>query len=236
MLKAVPIARRPIYLREILIADKSFRKILFVLSLLLLPTVLRAQQMPRSRISTMPSQFIFLEFPIVLETMVGRSTIGAIGAFRPGILKGGEIPGYGPYHLQNYWNFAYSSITAGILYKYYLHDRYGFHLETSLLYRQWGFDRKYISYLGDHPFQGLRSEDQEIIILKLVIGKTITWKREHRPAILLEYFAGPSVRFKHIDLRTHEGIVDHVVVQDLREQGRSWSPALQLGIRCGIGM
>ncbi|MDQ3102024.1 MAG: hypothetical protein M3R08_11600, partial [Bacteroidota bacterium] len=102
--------------------------------------------MPRYRITTIPTQLLFLEFPIIVERMFGRHTIGLHGAYRPALIDEGEILGSGAYHLQNYWNLAYQSATGGLDHKYYLHDRFGLHIETALLYRIWWFDRKQISY------------------------------------------------------------------------------------------
>lgn len=197
----------------------------------------QGQNMPRLRLTTVPSQIIFLEFPITLEHSVGRNTIGIMAAYRPALKEGGMIEGYGEYHLQNYWNFAYSGATAGLLHKYYLRDRFGLHLETSVLYRRWWFDRKQISYSDDDQFfNELRSEEQEVLILKVVIGKSIMWQRERGPAFILEYFAGPSVRWKRLDLRTHEGSIDGMSVIGSVQEDEIWSPGFQFAIRVGIGV
>lgn len=215
---------------------RSYRSILLVM--IFVTCVLHAQDpsSPRYRITTVPTQFLFMEFPIQIERNIGRQTFGITGAFRPDLIGSGEIPGRGAYHLQNYWNFANRSATGGIMHKYYLRDRMGLHVETSMLYRVWWFNEKTITYSGDESFSGIRSEQQEIFLLKLVIGKSIMWHRKKGPAHVLEFFAGPSIRFKRIDLTTHEGIIYTMEVEDLRQQDEFWLPALQVGLRYGIGL
>lgn len=146
------------------------------------------------------------------------------------------IDGRGGYHLQNYWNFAYNNFTLGLIHKYHLRDRFGLHVETSVLYRQWWFDRKRIGYDGDGTFDAVRSEDQRVFILKAVLGKSIMWQRSGRPIFILEYFAGPSIRWKTFRFTTHSGTIDGSEVIDHLEEGSIWSPGLQIGLRLGIGL
>jgi hypothetical protein len=188
----------------------------------------RAQDMPRYRLTCIPTQLVFLELPIALERQFGRHTLGITGAYRPALMQEGTIPGRGPYHLQNYWNFAYQGATGGLIHKYYLRDRYGLHLETQLLMRVWWFNEKPIRYDGgDEDINGLRSERQEVAILKLLIGKSIIWHRKDAVAHVLELFAGPSIRSKRLDLSARSG--------EPGQREVTWLPGLQMGFRIGIG-
>jgi hypothetical protein len=192
---------------------------------------------PRYRLTTIPTQFVFLELPIVLERSFGRHTAGVLGSYRPDIIHDGQVIGSGPYQLQNYWNFAYSMASIGILHKYYLRDKFGLHLETSLIYRRWCLDKNEISYNGSSdPFNGLRTEQQEVYIVKLLIGKSIIWKKANGPARVMEFHIGPSIRLKRSNFTTHQGIVDGVTVNEFLQKESSVWPALQLGLRYGIGM
>lgn len=192
--------------------------------------------MPRYRITTIPSQLLFLEFPITVERMFGRHTIGFAGAYRPALIESGNISGRGAYHLQNYWNFAYETATLGLIHKYYLRDRFGLHLETGAYYRLWWFDRKQIAYSGDaEPFNSLRSERQDVMLLKLLIGKSMMWhRRDGATSHVMEFFAGPSIRWKRLDLTTH--ITEQHLTIDLQEKEEYWLIGLQVGVRYGIGV
>lgn len=187
---------------------------------------------PRYRLSTIPTQVLFLEFPLIVERRCDRSTWGLIGSYRPAFVRSGEIPGRGPYHLQNNWNFAHEQITAGLLHKFYLRDRYGFHLETQLLYRHWWFDAKNITYEDDDDVIVLRSTKQDVVILKLLIGKSVMWHRKKGPAHVMDLYAGASIRSKTIR-STLRSVGGHA--SEFEEEDRIWLPGLQIGLRYGIG-
>jgi hypothetical protein len=205
--------------------------------LVMMPSIcLKAQDAsaPRYRLTTIPTQLIFLELPVVLERRIGRHTAGVLGSYRPAIKDEGTVIGNGPYHFQNYWNFAYSMTSIGVLHKYYLRDRSGLHLETSLIYRRWWLNGKAISYTDE--FNGLRTEEQKVYVLKFLIGKSIIWKKEKGPARVMEFHIGPSIRLKRSNFTTHHGIVNGVAEDEFHQTESSILPALQLGFRYGIGM
>ncbi len=210
--------------------------IVFCIHTPIITTPAAAQDMPLYRLTCVPTQIVFLELPIALERQFGRHTIGITGSYRPDLVKSGAIAGHGPYHLQNYWNFAYRTATGGLVHKYYLRDRFGLHLETQLLMRVWWFDEKEIRYEGDERFRGKRSELQQVAILKLLLGKSIIWHRKDAPSGVLEFFAGPSIRMKRLDFITHEGLVDGMEADELRQKEENWLPGLQVGVRYGIGL
>jgi hypothetical protein len=212
-------------------------RVFHILCACLLSSAAVAQDMPLYRLTCIPTQLVFLELPIALERQFGRHTIGLTVAYRPDLVQSGAIQGRGLYHLQNYWNFTYRTATGGLIHKYYLRDRFGLHLETQFLMRVWWFDEKQVSYDGgDENFHGLRSELQEVAILKLLIGKSIIWHRKDAPSHVLEFFAGPSIRFKRLDFTTHEGWVGDEYRDEFRQQEELWLPGLQVGVRFGIGL
>ena len=180
------------------------------------------------RITTTPAQLIFLEFPIDLLHVPGGHGIGLHAAYRPALIGSGTIPGHGPYHLQNYWNFGLKSFTIGIFHRYALRDRYGLHIEQRLLFRQWQADRTTTHYSGGNdPVEGLRNERQDVFILKLLIGKDIAWHRRKGPSHVMEIFSGVSIRLKQLD-REMSGT-------DQRQDEDFWLPAVHVGLRWGFG-
>ena len=180
------------------------------------------------RITTTPGQLIFLEFPIDLLHVPGRHGIGLHAAYRPALIKNGAIPGSGPYHLQNYWNFGLQGFTAGIIHRYALRDRYGLHIEQRLLFRQWSADRISTRYNGgETPIEGIRNEEQHVFILKMLIGKDIAWHRKTGPSHVMEIFSGVSIRLKQLDREMPD--------TDQRQKEEFWLPAVHVGFRWGFG-
>src|SRR5690606_17797546 len=130
----------------------------------------------------------------------GRHGLGIHGTYRPALIKSGSIPGSGPYHLQNHWNFGLQNFTIGIFHRFALRDRYGLHVEQRLLFRRWSADRIATRYTGGNsPIEGLRNEEQHVFILKILIGKDIVWHQKSGPSRVMEIFGGASIRLKKID-------------------------------------
>lgn len=194
------------------------------------------------RISTIPVQYFFLDFPFIIEKSYKRHTLGVLISYRPSTKSSGEIPGItglgGEYIYQNYWNPLYNGVTAGFVSKYYLSEKRKSFLEADLFYRFWWFNNKDAIFdnVEGYRFEGTRTERQYIAGLKLLFGSSKKLPSKSRYQPFLDTYFGLGVRYKYYQFETYDGFVWDQYYDYKKDQGNLWLPSLHFGVRIGLNM
>lgn len=194
------------------------------------------------RISTIPVQYFFLDFPFIIEKSYQRHTLGVLISYRPSTKSSGEIPGItglgGEYIYQNYWNPLYNGVTAGFVSKYYLSEKRKSFLEADLFYRFWWFNNKDAIFdnVEGYRFEGTRTERQHIAGLKLLFGSSKKLPSKSRYQPFLDTYFGLGVRYKYYQFETYDGFVWDQYYDYKKDQGNLWLPSIHVGVRIGLNM
>ena len=202
--------------------------------------------------TTVPTQYLFCDFPFKAEYFIGRYSVGVILGFKPATQSSGSggfwsgMPGF--YIDRNMFNSLYNSYTAGISGKRYTRKNGNSFVEAELLYRHYWFDNKPCSFTfleKSYSFNGIRTERQDVYVAKLLLGTTRIRYSTQKSKKIIETFAGISYRYKTYRLETRDGVLNgNPVTYDVeegstreshREVTASWPVVLQLGWRVGIG-
>lgn len=192
------------------------------------------------RIMVNPTQFIFNDYNLQVEKRMGRHSLGLILGYRPAVKKGGEINGVvgmlGDYEYQNMWNGLYNAATIGLNSKYWLGKKQRNYGELQLFYRNWWFDNKNASFQNKegYRFDGLRSEEQNVYGLKLMIGRSYRIIKGNRNAMVLDIYAGLGLRYKTLWFETTEGMVDDEYYGYRVDTGHRWNLGPQGGLKIGF--
>lgn len=190
------------------------------------------------RISVLPTQFIFTDFPVIFEYATGKFTFGISPSVKFSTQNSGEIIGGGSgaagyYTDQNMYNKLYDALTISLNSKYYFREKDRVYFETILFYRHWWFDKKFAKYdnVEGYSFNELRTEHQNIFGIKLLMGKTfVLWENSKLHPIIDCYF-GVGCRYKMYDFETLDNILN---VIDTYKGSYWWPISPQLGIKLGF--
>lgn len=195
------------------------------------------------RVMTIPSQFVVLDFPLIIEKIVKRHSIGILLSYRPSTQNSGEIRGsgsgmYGDYIYETFQNKLNNGVTIGVSTKYYMPQWYNLFFEGDLFYRYWWFENKdcYYNNVEGYRFDGIRTESQNVYGLKLLIGRSFELKSNAKVKFLLDIYGGVGIRYRTYVYETVDGTVNDQYYSYLRETGTNITPSLQLGIKVGIGI
>lgn len=188
---------------------KNFR-LLFAL-IIVFSVKLSAQDSTKKsiRISVLPSQFFFNDFPIIFEYAVGKFTFGVSPSLKFSTQNGGKAPEvvhgqFGDYTFQNIFNKFYNAFTISLNSKYYFNEKDKVYFESILFYRHWWFDRKKVSFdnVEGYSFNELRTEHQNVFGIKLVIGKTIMLWKNAKTYPIIDCYAGLGYRVRFFEFET----------------------------------
>lgn len=217
-------------------------KILRLLGLVLLCNASFGQDSMKGnyRIMVSPTQFIFNDYTLSVEKLMGRHTLGLSLGFRPYSKGEGEVKGInglmGDYEYQNMWNGLYNAGTIGINSKYYLGKKQKFFGELQLFYRNWWFDNKQAVYdnIEGYRFDGLRSEEQNVYGLKLLAGRSSRLITGDRNALVLDFYAGIGIRYKTFWFKTDGGMVNDEYFGYRVDTGKRLNVGPQAGVKIGL--
>lgn len=203
------------------------------------------------KIMTIPTQYIFHDFPLYFEKAIKRKAFGLTVSYRPSLKNSGEIHGgaglAGYYIDQNFLNAMYNAITVGLNAKYFLHKRKNMFLEADFFYRYWWFNNKNCHYdnVEGYRFNATRTEKQDVYGLKFLFGNSFQSKAKSRNKLVLDLYCGVGLRFKTYVFETRNGTVNDIYYSYKKETGSTASPqgrimsgipvSPQGGIRLGIG-
>lgn len=193
------------------------------------------------RVTSVPTQYLFYDFPLVIEKRFDRYALGITLAYRVSTENSGEVDGLsglmGDYWYQNFWNPMYNAFTVGVHSKYFLSSEGRWFIEPGLFYRYWWFDNKEVIYnnVEGYSFDGKRSETQQVYAFKILIGSDISIKSSTKIKPVLEWYCGLGFRYKSYLFKTYEGTVNDQFYIYKEDMGNLWNPSIHLGIRLGIG-
>lgn len=218
------------------------RKILQLLGLVLLCNASFGQDSLKGnyRIMVTPTQFIFNDYTLSVEKLMGRHTLGLSLGYKPSTKEGGEVKGgsglFGYYEDQNMWNDLYNAATIGLNSKYYFGKKQKFFGELQLFYRNWWFDNKQAIYknIEGYRFDGLRSEEQNVYGLKLMAGRSSRILKGDRNALALDFYAGIGLRYKTFWFKTAEGMVGDEYFGYRVDTGKRFNVGPQVGLKIGL--
>lgn len=196
----------------------------------------------RFAISTTVTEYTLLNFPIVLEKYYKKHTIGLTAAYRPSTSNGREIDvGYGGmpfvgYTSQNYRNPLYESITLGLNSKFFLLPE-KYYVDIQVFYRYWWFDNKMAkSESREYSFDGLRSERQNVVGLKFLMGRTFVFRHGRNISHIIDMYAGTAIRYRTYRFETVDGYINDQYYTYKKETWSDWIPSIQFGVNIGLGI
>jgi hypothetical protein len=193
------------------------------------------------RITVTPTQFVLLDFPLTIERVFKRHTIGLTIAYRPSIKNSGKIGGGngngGVYKDRNFLNPFYNAITIGFNSKYYFNTKKNLFLDANVFYRYWWFDKKDIEYDGEKDdFKGIRSERQQVVGFKLLFGRSFQLKTKSKVKPIVDLYCGAGMRYKTYVFETFDGTINDTYYTYYKEEMRGWLPSIQAGVKLGVGI
>lgn len=194
------------------------------------------------RVMTIPSQFVVLDFPIVIEKIIKkRHSIGLLFSYRPSTQNSGEIRAGGAgsdYVYQNFQNKMNNAVTVGLSTKYYMPQWYNLFFEADLFYRYWWFENKdcYYNNVEGYSFDGIRTEHQNVYGLKMLIGRSFELKSNAKVKFVLDIYGGLGMRYRTYTYETVDGTVNDQYYPYLKETGTNFSFSPQIGIKIGVGI
>ena len=188
-----------------------------------------------------PCQLAFRNLNLAVERNFGRRYHGLLLAYKPSTRSSGGTDGitglFGDYELQNTWNWLYEGVSIGSTNKLFMHTGSCF-VQVDLLYRYWWFDHKWAAYgnVEGYRFDGLRSEEQRILALKLMSGWQwlVPLGDGKRKSFMIEWSGGVGVRHKTGVFITHQGLLWDQPVTEARTTYALWYPSVQMCLRVGM--
>ena len=205
-------------------------------------------------VTTLPSQYLFGDYPVKVEYLFRRQSVGIILGYKPATSNGGHlgdkvVPQYVD---MNIISNVYNAVTVGLSTKFFFKKKGSAFIEGEVFYRHWWFDDKEYSFslANAYRFSGIRTERQEVRGGKIVFGITHVSSSTSRIKWVLEPFIGVGLRFKSYHFETRNGTVndrhydyyaedgswqeEEKVIEE-KAIGRLKSITPQAGIRFGIG-
>lgn len=225
--------------------------ILFLLLFYSIQVSLYAQDSSRSayRITTSVIQDAQLYFNLSFEKVITKNkTMGVSLGFRP-ILKdsgkalSGDTGGWSTYQMNNFQNNLYSSFTIDLFMKFYFgHQKKSF-LMPDVYYRVWWFDEKDCWFTGyggiiknhyQYSYDGIRTEQQHLIGLKVLYGRTYKINKNGSFRPVIEPYAGMGLFVKSYTFQTYNGTVNDVYYNYHKETGIGLYPSFHVGLNVGF--
>ncbi|MES2734616.1 MAG: hypothetical protein V4714_22905 [Bacteroidota bacterium] len=194
------------------------------------------------RITVTPTQFVLLDFPLSIERVFKRHTLGLTIAYRPSTKNSGEVHGgaglAGGYKDQNFRNPMYDATTVGLNSKYYFNKKKHLFLDATVFYRYWWFDKKDCEYknIEGYRFKGTRTERQQVVGFKLLFGRSFQPKTKSKIKPIIDLYCGMGMRYKTYVFETFDGTVSDAYYTYYKETGGGWLPSIQAGVKLGIGI
>ena len=194
------------------------------------------------RITTIPIQLCFYDFPINIEKSFNQFTAGVITSYRLSTRNSGRVSGgvglLGGYQTQNFWNPFYNALTIGLNSKYYFAKEKHDFIESILFYRYWWFNYKDCEYnnVEGYNFQGTRTERQDVLGLKLLYGQSFTIKVKSKVKPIIDLYVGLGLRYNTYKFETFNGTVKGIYYDYKQDTGNSWAPSFHFGLKLGIGI
>ncbi len=191
-------------------------------------------------VSIKPTEFVFLNFETSLSIGNTKRQYGLLFSFRPSTQDSGQVRaigsgacycGYG----DRVVNKLYTAYTLGLFHKVYIRDFKNF-LETDIFFRIWHFDQKPAAFGSKgYEFQGLRTDNVDVLGLKLLYGTTVLLtKKDRNIKPYLDVYVGAGIRYQEETFETFNGIVNGTFYSYLKEKNYRIRPSPQLGIKLGI--
>jgi hypothetical protein len=195
----------------------------------------------RFEIAVKPTQFLFNDFELNAGMGSKRKLIGFILSYHPATSDSGIISGAGDrfgggYTLQNMYNRFYKGYTIGIYRKVNMVSPASVFVETDLFYRNWNFKNKKAEYPSTegYRFKGTRSENVDVFVFKLLIGKSFSFSKNKPLNLYIDAFTGVGIRYKQSIFETTNGEVMDRYYDYKKDIFREILPSLHLGIKTGI--
>jgi len=205
------------------------------------------------KIMILPTQFLFLDFPLTIEKVFKRETLGLTVSYRPSPQSSGEIRGghglFGYYLDQSFRNSMYNCFTVGLNSKYFLSKRKKLFLDANLFYRYWWFDNKNCHYdnVEGYRFNATRTENQNEYGFKLLFGNSFQIKTKSKVKPIIDLYCGLGLRYITYVFETFNGTINETYYSYKKETGNNWSAAqdritlgspisVQGGVKIGIGL
>ena len=188
-----------------------------------------------------PTEFVLLNFEVNAAIGNKKARYGIILSYRPstqdsGLVKSagtGAAGGYG----QPHFNKLYNSYTVGFYQKSYLNKDLDLFFETDIFYRNWRFKNKQARFenVEGYRFNGMRTENEDVYGLKLLIGKTfMLTRKESLVKCYLDLYGGLGIRHQRQTFETHAGYVNDIYYDYKKERFQYIQPSVQGGVKLGL--
>ena len=216
------------------------RKVFILLILFTYQAFSQKAEVPKFRVSSKISQYLFGNLPLSLDMYVSEKvTLGADIAFKPALKEGGEILPYtigDEYLMQNFWNGHYNSVTVGLHSKIFLIEKAGIYSEPNIYYRYWWFKAQDSYFKGEegYSFHGTRSERQNVSGANILVGKTFEIFSLDGVTYFVDLDFGPGFLYKQYSFTTEDGTVNGEYHDHYLESGSEWQATLNFGISLGV--
>jgi hypothetical protein len=199
------------------------------------------------RITTPALLDLAMYFSLTGEKVFVKKTIGITAGYKPSTQSSGEASfntgPWAPYQRNNFANKLYSSLTIDIFSKFYFGKKNKSFLMPDVYYRLWWFDSKECSFSGtggriknnyDYSYDGTRTEQQQLIGLKVLYGRTYKINKHGSLRPIIEPYAGMGLFVKSYAFQTYNGTVNNIYYDYHKETGIGLYPSFHLGINLGV--
>lgn len=219
---------------------KNLKINIFLIAFFVLNFDLVAQDSTKKsfRISVLPSQFLFTDFPIILEYVKGRFTYGISPSVKFSTQYGGKVSDvvhgeFGDYKFQNMFNKLYNAFTISLNSKYYFREKDRVYFEAILFYRHWWFDKKNAVYenIEGYSFNELRTEHQNVFGVKFLMGKTFVFWEKSKLHPIIDCYFGLGCRYKMYYFKSLDNDFN---VTNVYDGSYWWLVSPQIGIKLGF--
>lgn len=198
------------------------------------------------RVTTKPLQYIFLDFPIVIEKRFNRHSVTLELAYRAATSDSAEVKSqfiglWDAYTFNNYTNPLYQAFTVGVGYRYYFTKRmrHKTFVGPEFYYRLWWINDKWAkfdSYFDGGDFEGWRRDRKHVYGIKMLIGKAFVFNVRTKVKPVIEVYGGIGFRGFSFRFETRNGSVAGDEVELDVRKGWSIVPSIQGGFRIGFGL
>jgi len=199
------------------------------------------------RITTPVLQDAQLYFTLTFEKVFIKKTFGTSFGFRPSTQDSGpntfNTGPWAPYQRCNFQNKLYSSFTIDIFAKFYFGEKNKSFLMPDMYYRLWWFDAKECSFVGtggritnnyDYNYDGTRTEQQHLVGLKLLYGRTYKLNKHGALRPIIEPNVGIGIFVKSYTFQTYNGTVNNVYYDYHKETSVGLYPSFHFGLNLGF--
>jgi len=203
----------------------------------------------RWKITVRPFEFFVRNFPLTVEKVFDRMTIGLTVAYRTPYQNSGKvntginIPG--GYTVNYPFNGYAQGMSVEANSKQYIFSgkaqKHRLYVDAALFYRRWWFEGKNTSHdrvegTDPHPsFNGLRNEYLNVVGAKALIGTSVFSHNVGKLKLVMDFYGGVGLRYKTWKFETFNGTVEGQYYTYNKETGNKWAPSIQGGVQVGIG-